>query len=1707
MKKRLPLYPLIVNSFFGLVGLLCGAAVQAQTTYYVASSGNDSNNGLSAASPIRSLDRVNNLPLQGGDQVLFRRGDTFRGTLLLFRAGRAGQPVVFDAYGTGNKPVVAGSVPITNWTSLGNNIWQANAPALGAQVTGVYSNGTALPLGRYPNLSATNRGYLTIQSHSGSGQLTSRDALPANFTGGEAVIRSTQWILDRANVSQQVGNTLSLNNGSSYGIADGFGFFIQNHPATLDQTGEWYYNPANKTLRIYSDSDPNGQTITATAFTEGIRVQNAGNITVRNLTVTETLTGAVTIENGTDVTLSGVDIINAGENGLVMQGSGSTILVENGIIQDINNNGVSISGFQHVTFRGNTLRRVGLLPGRGNSGDGTYIGFNAANTNDVTIENNVVDQIGYNGINFTSGTVLRRNRVSNYCLTKSDGGGLYIWNGNRDNMSGVRIQNNIVFNGIGAPEGTPGGAYSGANGIFLDDCTTNVEVSGNTAFNCPGLGFFLHGSIGAQFVGNTSYNNGEAQFALNSRNGGCSPRDNLVQNNILVSKLAGQLITKYESHLNDLTSFGQFDNNVYARPFDDKFDMRAVYNNGSYITGADLSLSEWQSRYGKDLNSTTSPLTYKPFSASATGAVKLNSTFGSSADNWDVWSPNSHGIAAWGSAGHLDGGSLRLGFSAPDPYVLASKGIGAVSQNQAYVLSFDAVASGNDKRVEVFIRQRNGPYTDLDSRATVLVSSNRQHYELSYAANANEGDAIVIFQLSDDGQQLWIDNVKLQEATRVAQNPDDFLRLEYNDTNSDKTISLGGAYRDGRNVLYTNQITLAPFTSAVLFKNAGDTPPPPPPVVLRDPENPANAMVGLNYNYYEGAWGQLPDFTALTPVKTGYSAQPDLSPRNRDNSYGLQFKGYVAVPTDGFYTFYVNSDDGSKLLIGTTEVLNNDGGHAEQERGGTIGLKAGQHALTIPYFQGGGGQALSVSYSGPGIAKQVIPASAFVRVGGPPPPVIVLRDPENPANAEVGLDYAYYEGSWSQLPDFTAVTPIKSGQTGQPDLSQRNREEYFGLRFTGFVNVPTDGQYTFYTSSDDGSKLFIGSTEVVSNDGGHAEQERSGSIGLKAGKHALTIPYMQGNGGKALSVSYSGPGVGKQVIPAAVFYRLPSPPPPPVVLRDPENPATTAAGLNYGYFEGNWTVLPNFNALTPVRSATAAVPDLNLAHREDNFGLQFTGFVNIPTDGVYTFFTNSDDGSKLYIGNTQVVDNDGGHGDQERSGSIGLKAGKHALTIPYFEWYASQALTVSYSGPGVSKQPIPASAFFRIPGASPPPPPPISLRDPENPTNAVAGLDVSYFEGNWSQLPDFNALTPVYSATATVVDLTIQHREEYFGLRFTGFVNVPTDGQYTFYTSSDDGSKLFIGSTEVVSNDGGHGDQERSGSIGLKAGKHALTIPYMQGNGGKALSVSYSGPGLAKQTMSASAYFRIPVIVTPPPVGTGTGLLGNYFNNKSLTAPGILTRTDATINFDWGTGSPAAVVNVDNFSVRWTGQVEAPVSGNYIFTTTADDGVRLWVNNSLVIDNWNDHAPTTDNSQGITLVAGQKYSIRLEYYESAVGASVQLKWSYPGQGQQVVPQERLYPATAGVRLAAQEITAAPAATAFPIPARDELLVRFYSASAGTATTTLVSEAGLTVQQLTHAKTVGENLIKLPLRDLMRGVYLLTLVENGNRQTWKVLLVE
>lgn len=160
-----------------------------------------------------------------------------------------------------------------------------------------------------------------------------------------------------------------------------------------------------------------------------------------------------------------------------------------------------------------------------------------------------------------------------------------------------------------------------------------------------------------------------------------------------------------------------------------------------------------------------------------------------------------------------------------------------------------------------------------------------------------------------------------------------------------------------------------------------------PPIANRKPENPASTSPGLEAKCYEKDPGDIilakkseKDFRfkhTKTAGKIDFSKEKLKELAGRDTDIVLYFTGYVQAPADGVYNFYTASDDGSLLYIGDSLVVNNDSHHPQNEIGEAVPLAAGKHKFKLVYYQGGGDAGLNASWSGPGVAKQRIPASAF----------------------------------------------------------------------------------------------------------------------------------------------------------------------------------------------------------------------------------------------------------------------------------------------------------------------------------------------------------------------------------------------------------------------------------------------------------------------------------------------------------------------------------------------------------------------------------------------------------------------------------------------------------------------------------------------------------------------------------------------------------
>jgi len=216
------------------------------------------------------------------------------------------------------------------------------------------------------------------------------------------------------------------------------------------------------------------------------------------------------------------------------------------------------------------------------------------------------------------------------------------------------------------------------------------------------------------------------------------------------------------------------------------------------------------------------------------------------------------------------------------------------------------------------------------------------------------------------------------------------------------------------------------------------------------------------------------------------------------------------------------------------------------------GTSAGGASLSISVGTGWSGTnriAYTANVSTPAIDTFTYRA---VNANGPSLPVTVTmtnqtaRVPENPVNTQSALDVSYYalSSSVSSLPNFDLLTPYATSVASTVNFPSTNgvfsdsgRADDVGAVYVGYVEVLTPGLYTLYTESDDGSRLKIGATTVVNNDGLHGMVEQSGQIALGAGKHALRVEFFERGGGAGLIMRWAGPGITKQVIPASRLYR------------------------------------------------------------------------------------------------------------------------------------------------------------------------------------------------------------------------------------------------------------------------------------------------------------------------------------------------------------------------------------------------------------------------------------------------------------------------------------------------------------------------------------------------------------------------------------------
>jgi phosphodiesterase/alkaline phosphatase D-like protein len=573
-----------------------------------------------------------------------------------------------------------------------------------------------------------------------------------------------------------------------------------------------------------------------------------------------------------------------------------------------------------------------------------------------------------------------------------------------------------------------------------------------------------------------------------------------------------------------------------------------------------------------------------------------------------------------------------------------------------------------------------------------------------------------------------------------------------------------------------------------------------------------------------------------------------------------------------------------------------------------------------------------------------------------------VTDEASDTQVEYGITAAF--GSVTAL-NPAMVTAHSQALSGlQPDTVY-----FYRVRSRDRANNPAVSQaFTFRTGAGDTTAPVIagvsassvttsGATIVWATDEAGDTQVEYGLTpaygGVTALNAAMVMAHTQALGGLQADTVYnyrvrSRDEAGNLAVSPNFTFRTAAAQPPP-----PPPPAGTGTGLTAQYYNDPSTGA-RFTTLALTR--TDATVNFNWGERApaagvqpDAFSVRWTGQVQVPVTGNYKFTTASDDGVRLWVNNQLVIDNWTNHATTTNSSvPISLTAGqRYDIKMEYYDAQYGAVARLGWALPGQSVQVIPQSQLY---------------------PSAVAPTDTTA-----------PTITAVASTSVTASGATVSWA-----------TNEASDTQVEYGLTTAYGSLTTLNTSPVTS--------------------HTQTIGSLQPDTAYNYRVRSRD---AAGNLAVSPNFTFRTAAAQPPATAGTGLTAQYYNDPStgsrLTTL-ALTRVDPTVDFNWGEGVPAPGVQAENFSVRWTGQVQAPATGAYTFSTVSDDGVRLWINNQLVIDNWTNHAATTNSSAPIVLTAGVLYDIRMEYYDSRYGAVARLLWSFPGQAPQIIPQSRLIPA-------------------------------------------------------------------------------------------------
>jgi len=479
--------------------------------------------------------------------------------------------------------------------------------------------------------------------------------------------------------------------------------------------------------------------------------------------------------------------------------------------------------------------------------------------------------------------------------------------------------------------------------------------------------------------------------------------------------------------------------------------------------------------------------------------------------------------------------------------------------------------------------------------------------------------------------------------------------------------------------------------------------------------------------------------------------------------------------------------------------------------------------------------------------------------------------------------------------------------------------EGYSARWTQTASF-VDGTYTFTATADDGVRVLVDGATVIDGWRDQGATTYTATPTLSAGSHTIELDYYQ-NGGDAV---------------VHFVYAAPAPP----------APDCPAAGWTASYYD-NTTLsgTPWVQCETSLDHDWGTTGPQGLGVGASNFSVRWSK-TDTFVAGALNLSVTADDGMRVYVDGTLVIDNWVDEGPTQLDASPTVTAGGHTIVVEYYQHYGGAVASLTYGG-----QALPSSGCA---------------------------------DGQW--------LASYYANTKLSGTQVAQQCEDVIdhdwgsggpGLGGLGGTNYSVSwtktpslygGPLTINAATDDGVRVLVDGTALIDHWIDEGVTPYSGSTTVIPGTHTITVQYFQHFGDASARVSYTG--------------------APKPSCTTIQWDAAYYNNKTLTAPVTAERCENTVSNDWGTNGPSVSgIGGYNFSGRWS-RTDNFAAGRTTITVTADDGVRAYLDGSIVIDHWVDEGPTTYTAT-VPVSAGA-HTVTVEYYQGGGGAV--LRASYTGGG-------------------------------------------------------------------------------------------------------------